>query len=63
MLTPEFQSIIPTTNWTLPVIDGIEMPEAFDRLVKVETPLFIDPETVAANRKAWTQEWLEAIGR
>lgn len=63
MLTPEIQSIIPTTNWTLPVIDGIEMPEAFDRLVKVETPLFIDPETVAANRKAWTQEWLEAIGR
>ena len=63
MLTAEVQSLIPTTNWTLPVADGIDLPEAFGRLVQVDTPLMIDPETVAANRKAWTQEWLEAIGR
>ncbi|NDV87374.1 thiamine ABC transporter substrate binding subunit [Aurantimonas aggregata] len=63
MLTPEFQSIIPTTNWSLPVIDGIDLPAEFGRLVDVTTPIFVDPETVAANRRAWTQEWLEALGR
>ncbi|UIJ72372.1 thiamine ABC transporter substrate binding subunit [Aurantimonas sp. HBX-1] len=63
MLTPAFQSIIPTTNWSLPVIDGIDLPTEFGRLVEVTTPVFVDPETVAANRRAWTQEWLEALGR
>jgi len=63
LLTAEVQSLIPTTNWTLPVRDDIDMPDAFGRLVAVETPLMIDPETVAANRRAWTQEWLQAIGR
>ena len=63
MLEPEFQSIIPTTHWTLPVIDGIDLPAEFGRLVDVTTPIFVDPETVAANRRAWTQEWLEALGR
>lgn len=63
-LTPEFQSIIPTTNWTLPVIDLPEpMPEAFSRLVAPAETLAIDPETVASNRRDWTQEWLQAIGR
>ncbi|MEF2551555.1 thiamine ABC transporter substrate binding subunit [Aurantimonas sp. A2-1-M11] len=63
MLSADVQSLIPTTNWTLPVLDGVELPEAFDRLVQVDTPLMIDPQTVAANRREWTREWLEAIGR
>jgi thiamine transport system substrate-binding protein len=63
MLTPEFQSIVPTTNWTLPVIDGVDLPPEFGRLVDVTNPVFVDPDTVAANRRAWTQEWLEALGR
>ncbi|KAA0969079.1 thiamine ABC transporter substrate binding subunit [Aureimonas fodinaquatilis] len=63
-LSPEFQSIIPTTNWTLPVIDLPEpMPDEFKRLVTPAKTLAIDPEIVAANRRAWTQEWLQAIGR
>lgn len=64
MLSPEVQTILPTTNWTLPVIElDRPLPAAFDRLVDVEKPLLIDPETVAQNREAWTQEWLEALGR
>ncbi len=63
MLTPEFQSIIPTGNWAYPVIDGITTPAAFDKLVKVDKPLMIDPQTVADHRREWTQEWLQAIGR
>ncbi|WAJ27663.1 thiamine ABC transporter substrate binding subunit [Jeongeupella avenae] len=64
ILTPEFQNVIPTTNWAYPVIaDAAPLPEAFAALPKVEKPLAIDPETVAANREAWTAEWLAAIGR
>ncbi|MDY8111022.1 thiamine ABC transporter substrate binding subunit [Fulvimarina sp. 2208YS6-2-32] len=63
ILTHEFQSIIPTGNWAYPVIDGIDLPEAFEALIPVENPIYIDPETVAENRQAWTQEWLEALGR
>ncbi|WP_050765108.1 thiamine ABC transporter substrate binding subunit [Fulvimarina pelagi] len=63
ILTEDFQSVIPTGNWAYPVIDGVDLPEAFDKLIEVENPLYIDPETVAENRQAWTQEWLEALGR
>ncbi|KQT85158.1 thiamine ABC transporter substrate binding subunit [Aurantimonas sp. Leaf443] len=64
LLTPAFQEIIPTANWSLPATDiAASLPPEFDRLVKVEKPLSIDPETVAANRRAWTQEYLEALGR
>lgn len=63
MLTTEFQSIIPTGNWAYPVIDGIATPAAFDKLIKVDKPLMIDPQKVADHRREWTQEWLQAIGR
>nr|WP_245413891.1 thiamine ABC transporter substrate binding subunit [Fulvimarina endophytica] len=63
ILTPEFQSIIPTGNWAYPVIEGIDLPPAFDDLIEVKNPIYIDPEIVAKNRQAWTQEWLEALGR
>ncbi|MCE7027688.1 thiamine ABC transporter substrate binding subunit [Jiella avicenniae] len=58
----EAQAILPTTNWTLPVRDDIDLPEAFSDLVSVDRPLLIDPETVAKNRRAWTDEWLQAVG-
>ena len=63
ILTKDFQSVIPTGNWAYPVIDGIDTPEAFGKLIAVENPIYIDPEIVAKNRQAWTQEWLEALGR
>jgi thiamine transport system substrate-binding protein len=32
-------------------------------MIRPETPLQIDPETVAENRKAWIDEWLAAMSR
>lgn len=58
----EAQSILPTTNWALPVRGDVDLPEAFSTLVSVDKPLLIDPETVAKNRRAWTDEWLQAVG-
>ncbi|WP_306120307.1 MULTISPECIES: thiamine ABC transporter substrate binding subunit [unclassified Roseitalea] len=64
MTGPQFQSIIPETNWMLPVAETAgPLDPAFDRLVDPERALLFDPETVAENRDAWVDEWLEAFSR
>jgi len=64
ILTPAFQDVIPTTNWALPVIAPAKpLPPEFARLVQPVKPLAVPAEDVAANRKAWTDEWLQAVGR
>ena len=61
--TPAFGDAIPTNQWMFPVAETSEpLPEAFDRLVKPSETLLIDPDEVAANRRAWTDEWLAATG-
>ncbi|KQW34511.1 MULTISPECIES: thiamine ABC transporter substrate binding subunit [unclassified Ensifer] len=64
MTGPEFQSIIPTTNWMMPVAATKEpLPEAFSKLVNPEKTFLLPSEEVAANRKAWIDEWLAAISK
>ena len=59
---PEFQSIIPTTNWMMPVAAGKEpLPEAFGKLVSPEKTFLMSPDEVAKNRKAWIDEWLSSM--
>jgi thiamine transport system substrate-binding protein len=64
MLTPAFQDIIPETNWMYPAA-GTSKPlnPAFNRLVKPAASLAFTPEEVAANRKAWVEEWLKAMSQ
>lgn len=64
MIGPGFQSAIPTGNWMYPVIDLTEgLPPAFDKLIDPARPLIFEPEEVAANRKAWIEEWLQAVSQ
>ena len=64
MLTAGFQDQIPTGNWMLPAAPtSTPLPPEFDRLVKPDKTLDIPPDEVAANRRAWTDEWLGAMGR
>ncbi|MBP1885613.1 thiamine ABC transporter substrate binding subunit [Sinorhizobium mexicanum] len=64
MTGPEFQSIIPTTNWMMPVSATREpLPDAFGKLVKPEKTFLMSSEEVAANRKAWIDEWLTAMSK
>lgn len=63
MVSPEFQSIIPQTNWMLPVADtGAELAAPFLAAVP-DNALLFTPEDVAENRKAWVDEWLEVMSR
>ncbi|OLP56237.1 thiamine ABC transporter substrate binding subunit [Rhizobium rhizosphaerae] len=61
---PQAQAILPTTNWMMPVAKPAEpLPAAFDRLVTPSKTLLIPSEEVAANRRAWIEEWLAAMSR
>lgn len=64
MTGPDFQSIIPTTNWMMPVAATKEpLPDAFNKLVKPENTFLLPSEDVAKNRKAWIDEWLAAMSK
>ena len=62
MTGPEFQDVIPETNWMFPA-GKTDKPlnPAFDKLVKPAKTLLYSPGEVAANRKAWVEEWLKAM--
>lgn len=62
--TEAFQSIIPTTNWMYPAAKtAAPLPDAFSTLRYPEKTLVLDSADVERNRRQWTAEWLQAIGR
>jgi thiamine transport system substrate-binding protein len=64
MVSPAFQDQIPETNWMFPAAATSKpLPEAFSKLVQPSKVLLYSPEEVAANRRAWTDEWLKAMSR
>ncbi|RAZ83092.1 thiamine ABC transporter substrate binding subunit [Mesorhizobium hawassense] len=64
MTGPKFQDVIPETNWMFPA-GKTDKPlnPAFDKLVKPTKTLLFSPEQVAANRKAWVDEWLAVMSK
>ncbi len=56
MISPEAQQIIPTTNWMLPVIDHVDLPESFKGLVSPQK-IDVTPEEIAEKRSAWISNW------
>lgn len=64
MMTPAFQDVIPTTNWMFPAGETSQaLPKAFDDLVKPAKTLLYTPDEVAQNRRAWIDEWLNAMAK
>ena len=64
MVSPAFQDQIPQTNWMFPAAATSKpLPEAFGKLVQPSKVLLYSPQEVAANRRAWTDAWLKAMGR
>ncbi len=55
-----FAKLIPTANWTYPVIK-VKLPKVFERLIQVKQPLILVPQTINQNRARYIQEWLEAL--
>lgn len=64
MTEPGFQDAIPETNWMFPAGKTSKpLDPAFDALVKPEKTLQISSKEVAANRKEWIDEWLNASSK
>lgn len=64
MMTPAFQDIIPTNNWMLPAgATATALPDAFGKLVVPVKTLLFSPEEVSKNRRAWMDEWLNALSK
>ncbi len=64
MMSEDFQSIIPTTNWMYPAaLPKNKLPEGFSSLHQPETVLLFDDQMVADNRRAWVNDWLNALAR
>lgn len=62
MTGPAFQDIIPETNWMLPAgKTNKPLNPAFGKLVEPSKTLLFSADEVAANRKAWIDEWLAAM--
>ena len=62
MLSPEFQGIIPTTNWMMPVAPtSSPLPDAFSKLPQPEKTFLMPSAEVAKNRQAWIREWQTAM--
>jgi thiamine transport system substrate-binding protein len=64
MLSENFQSLIPTTNWMYPAsLPATKLPDAFKTLVDPQPALMFDETEVAKNRKAWVKEWLDTLAK
>jgi thiamine transport system substrate-binding protein len=64
MTGPKFQNAIPETNWMFPAgKTDAPLNPAFDRMVKPTKTLLFSSEQVAANRKAWVDEWLAVMSK
>lgn len=62
MLSPGFQQHIAGGNWMYPVIDS-PLPAGFDELIIPDKALSFSAEEVAAQRKQWLRQWLNATTR
>ena len=64
LISPEAQTILPTTNWMYPVAAAREtLPEAFTDLVEPAQVHLLPSETVHDNRRTWIDDWLAAMSR
>lgn len=62
MLSPGFQDQIPENNWMLPVAETSKpLNDAFNNLIQPQKTFLISSDDVAKHRKAWIDEWLNAM--
>ena len=64
IVSREFQSVIPESQWMYPVVDlPGGLPAAYAELVQPAARLQLDPHLVAENKAAWVEEFSRALSR
>lgn len=64
MVSEEFQSLIPTTNWMFPAVlpaDGL--PAGFETLISPEKSLLFSPEQARTARDGALEQWLSVLSK
>ncbi|MFT5705968.1 MAG: thiamine transport system substrate-binding protein, partial [Oceanospirillaceae bacterium] len=56
LISDQAQQILPVTNWMLPVVKDLTLPEQFDKLIS-PAPIAMDIEKLADMRKDWIKVW------
>ena len=58
MISPEWQSELPLTNYVFPVRPGTPLPPVFEQFaVRPAEPLAVPADRVAAERDDWVEQW------
>lgn len=64
MLSAEFQANMPLNMFVFPVVEEIELPDAFVAYAEIPAqPAFVEPAAIEANREVWIQAWAEVMLR
>ena len=64
MLSAEFQADMPLNMFVFPVVEEIELPDAFVAYAEIPAqPAFVEPAAIEANREVWIQAWAEVMLR
>jgi thiamine transport system substrate-binding protein len=59
LISPEAQALVPRTNWMLPALKGVKLPESFRRLPKPKRLVRVDASAADVDRAL--AEWSRAI--
>jgi thiamine transport system substrate-binding protein len=64
MLSPRFQEDLPLQMFVFPVNPEAKLDQTFQKYLALpESPAFVSPADIAANREAWIEAWTEAVLR
>jgi len=63
VLTEDFQSEIPLTNWMYPVDPDVATPDCFRFAPKPERSLQLPAEEIRKNRDRWIDAWVKQVSR
>ena len=59
MLTDDFQSAIPLTNFMMPASSETTLPDSFDYAPVPDKPLLLDTKLISENVDEWIEVWLD----
>lgn len=61
MLTEDFQSVIPLTNWMFPVNPDVKLPDSFQYALKPDKSFLLDSGEIEKNYDRWIDMWIEVF--
>jgi len=64
LISPQVQADVPLSMFVFPARTGVELPEVFSKFAaRVDSPLMMEPATVAAGLEGWLSDWGSVMGR